>query len=175
MLFAALALQAAAPVPVRTVVDPPPPRPMTIEVTRDPITDQVRARASIYDAGQRLDVACDPARYEGVHVSFSTRHWMAGDSFFTGERPLIYRFDSARPQRFVWIMRDRGARLAGRGRVVYFLSGLIASEQLVFRSRDVEDRRLDLTFRILGAYPAISTLLEACGETRMHRTLFGPA
>ena len=174
MFFAVLALAAASPVPVRSVVDPPPPRPMTLEVQRDPITDQVRARASLYDSGQRLDIACDPARYEGVQVSFSTRHWFAGDSFFTGERPIIYRFDSQPPRRFVWIMRDRGARLSGRGRVAYFLSGLIVAEQLVFRSRDVEDHRLDLTFRIVGAYPAISELLQACGEGAMRRTLFGP-
>lgn len=175
MLLAALALLAADPVPDRMIVDPPPPRPMTLDVQRDPITDQVRATASIYDAGQRLDVSCDPARYEGVHVALSTRNWFAGDSFFTGERPLIYRFDSQPPQRFVWIMRDRGARLAGRGRVTFFLSGLIVAERLVFRSRDVEDRRLDLTFRVVGAYPAISELLRACGEGEMRTTLFGPA
>jgi len=166
MLFVALALAA---------VDPPSPRPMAVEVVRDPITDQVKASAHIYDAGQRLTVACDPARYEGVQVSFSTRHWLAGDSFFTGERPLIYRFDAEPPRRFIWIMRDRGARLSGRGRVSYFLSGLIAAERLVFRARDIEDQRLDLTFRIVGAYPAIAELLQACGEGEMRTRLFGPA
>ena len=166
MLFAALAL---------AVVDPPPPRPMAVEVVRDPITDAVRASASLYDAGQRLTVACDPARYPGVRVTFSTRHWLAGDSFFTGERPLIYRFDSQPPRRLIWIMRDRGARLSGRGRVTFFLSGLIAAERLVFRSRDIEDHRLDLTFRVVGAYPAIAELLQACGEHRMRAQLFGPA
>jgi len=165
MLLAALALAA---------IDPPPPRPMAVEVVRDPITDAVRASASLYDAGQRLTVACDPARYEGVQVSFSTRHWIAGDSFFTGERPLIYRFDSQPPRRFVWIMRDRGARLSGRGRVTYFLSGLIVAERLVFRARDIEDHRLDLSFRVVGAYPAIAELLQACGEGEMRTTLFGP-
>ena len=166
MLFAALAL---------ATVQPLPPRPMAVEVARDPITDTVRATASLYDAGQRLDVACDPADYEGVRVSFSTSRWFAGDSILTGERPLIYRFDSQPARRLVWIMRDRGARLSGRGRVGYFLKELIASEQLVFRSRDIEDHRLDLTFRIVGAAPAIGALLQACGEIEMRRDLFGPA
>lgn len=166
MFLAALALAA---------VTLPPPEPMRVEVVRDPITDAIRASADLYDSGQRLTVACDPARYEGVQVSFSTGRWMAGDSFFTGERPLIFRFDSQRPRRFVWIMRDRGARLSGRGRVTYFLGGLIASEQLVFRTRDIEDHRLDLTFRIAGARTAIDQLLQACGETRMRARLYGPA
>lgn len=166
MLFAALALAA---------VDPPLPRPMAVQVVRDPITDAVRASASLYDAGQRLTVACDPARYEGVQISFSTRHWLAKDSFFTGERPLIYRFDSRPPRRWIWIMRDRGARLSGRGRVTFFLSGLISAERLVFRSRDIEDRPLDLVFRVVGAHPAIAELLQACGEEEMRTALFGPA
>lgn len=166
MLLAALALAA---------IEPLPPQPMSVEVVRDPITDAVSASANLYDSGKRLTVECNPARYEGVRVSFSTGRWMAGDSILTGERPLIYRFDSERPRRFIWIMRDRGARLSGRGRVTYFLSGLIASQQLVFRTRDIEDHRLDLTFRIAGAYPAIGQLLEACGETGMRTRLYGPA
>jgi hypothetical protein len=166
MLLVALALAA---------IDPPLPQPMSVEVVRDPITDAVRASADLYDSGQKLTVACDPARYEGVRISFSTRHWMAGDSFFTGERPLIHRFDSQRPRRLVWIMRDRGARLSGRKRVTFFLAEMIAAERLVLRSRDVEDHVLDLTFRVAGAHPAIARLLEACGENRMRAQLYGPA
>jgi len=166
MLFAALALAAIDP--------PPPPRPMAVEVVRDPITDAVRASASLYDAGQRLTVACDPAHYDGVQISFSTGRWLAGDSILTGERPLVYRFDSEPPRRLIWIMRHRGARLSGRKRVAYFLRGLITAEQLVFRTRDVEDHRLDLTFRIVGAYPAIVELLEACGENGIRTQLYGP-
>jgi hypothetical protein len=166
MLLVALALAA---------VDPPPPQPMSVEVVRDPITDAVRASAELLDAGQKLTVACDPARYEGVRVSFSTRHWMAGDSFFTGERPLIFRFDSQRPRRFIWIMRDRGARLSGRKRVTFFLAEMIAAERLAFRTRDIEDQVVDLSFRVVGAYPAIARLLEACGENRMRARLYGPA
>lgn len=166
MLFVALALAA---------VDPPMPRPMAVAVERDTITDAVRANAVLYDGGQKLTIACDPARYEGVRVSFSTRYWLAGDSFFTGERPLFYRFDSDPPRRLIWIMRDRGARLSGRGRVTEFLGGLIRSEQLVFRSRDIEDNPLDITFRLVGARPAIAALLQACGEGRMRTALFGPA
>jgi len=165
MLLAALALAA---------VEPPPPAPMSVEVRRDSITDEVVASANLYDYGQRLTIACDPAHYSGMRVSFSTNRWMAGDSFFTGERPLVYRFDSEPARRFVWIMRDRGARLSGRSRVSYFLGGLIASERLVLRSRDVEDHPFDLTFRINGAYPAIARLLDACGESRMKTRLYGP-
>jgi len=165
VLLAALALAAA---------NPPPPQPMSVEIVRDPITDAVSARADLYDSGRRLTIACDRADYGGIRVTFSTGRWMAGDSFFTGERPLIFRFDAQRPRRWIWIMRDRGARLSGRRRVTFFLSGLISSELLVFRTRDIENHRLDLSFRIAGAYPAIAQLLDACGESRMKAALYGP-
>ena len=171
MLFVALALASQAP---QLQVEPLPPRPMTLEVVRDPITDMVRATASLYDQGRRLDVACAP-NYDEIRVSFSSSHWMVDNSILTGERPLIYRFNSQPPRRRIWIMRDRGARLSGSGRVGEFLEGLLGSEQLVFRSRDVEGRRLDLSFQITTAAPAISGLLDACGEIEMKRRLFGPA
>ena len=72
-------------------------------------------------------------------------------------------------------MRDRGARLAGRGRVACFLRGLIGAERLVFRTRDIEDHRFDLSFRIVGAQPAIAAAARGlrrgrgCGDD-----LFGP-
>ena len=87
---------------------------MRVEVTRDTISDDVTATATLQDGGAKLTLTCEPDDYEGVRVIFTSQHWLAGNSFFTGERPLIYRFDEERPRRLVWIMRDRGARLAGR-------------------------------------------------------------
>lgn len=165
MLLAALALAGA---------EPPPPQPMSVEMVRDAITDEVSASANLYDFGQRLTVACDRAHYRGIRVTFSTGRWMAGDSILTGERPLIFRFDDQHPRRWIWIMRDRGARLSGRARVTFFLNGLISSQRLVFRTRDIEDHPLDLTFRIAGAYPAIAQLLGTCGDSRMKAALYGP-
>jgi hypothetical protein len=156
-------------------VEPPPPAPMSVEVVRDPITDRISASANLYDAGQKLTVTCDASDYGGIRVVFSSNRWLARDSFFTGERPLVYRFDNQRPRRLIWVMRDRGARLAGRQRVGAFLGWLIRSERLVFRTRDVEDHRYDLSFRINGAYPAIARLLDVCGETEMKARLFGAA
>ncbi|HYN47204.1 MAG TPA: hypothetical protein VES64_10980 [Allosphingosinicella sp.] len=166
MLFAALALAA---------VEAPPPRPITVEVVRDAITDSVSASATLLDAGQRLTLSCDRAEHYGVRVSFSSPHWMARGSFFSPERPIVYRFDSQRPRRHIWDVRDRGAILAGRSRVGRFLHGLITAERLVIRARDVEDHPFDLSFRISGASAAVRELLEACGETRLRTRLYGPA
>lgn len=166
MFLLALALVAAEP-------PSPPPRPMRVEITRDTISDDVTAVATLQDGRAKLTLACDPDDYEGVRVVFTSDHWLAGNSFFTGERPLLYRFDEEHPVRLVWIMRDRGARLAGRDRVTRFLRGLITAERLLFRTRDIEDRPVDVAFRIVGARPAVQQLLEACGEQRMRRRLFG--
>jgi hypothetical protein len=166
MLFVALALVA---------VEPPPSRPMTVEVVRDAITDAVKASATLLDDGQLLTLACDPQDYGGLRISFSSARWLARPSFVTRERPMVYRFDSARPERQIWIMRDRGAFFGGHHRVRRFLHGLITSEQLVIRTRDVEDHPVELNFRISGAYPAVRALLEACGETELRTRLYGPA
>jgi hypothetical protein len=166
MLLIALAMLAAAP-------PAPPPLPMEVEVVRDPITDRVSASATLIDRTHKLAVSCDADDYDGIRVTFSTRHWMAGDSFLSRERPMLYRFDDQPPQRRIWLMRDRGAVLRADDRVTQFLQGLIHSEKLVIRSRDIEDHRLDLHFRIVGAEPAVAELLRVCGEDRMRRDLFG--
>ena len=166
MLLTALALVAAE-------LPAPPPRPMQIEVVRDPITDRVSASATLTDRGQKLVVACDADDYRGIRVSFSSGRWVARPSIVTGPRPLVYRFDTQPPRRAIWAPRDRGGRLIGRSRVARFLSGLVGSEQLVFRTRDIELHRFDLRFRVVGAAPAIAELLEVCGETRLRGALFG--
>lgn len=165
MFLLALALAAAEP-------PSPPPRPMRVEIARDSISDDVTATATLLDRGAKLTLACDPDDYRGIRVVFTSRHWMAGSSIGTGERALLYRFDENPPVRLVWVMRDRGARLAGRERVTRFLRGLIGSEQLLFRSRNIEDRRIDIVFRLVGARPAVEQLLDACGEQRLRRQLF---
>jgi len=166
MLLTALALVAAEP-------PAPPPRPMQVEVVRDAITDRVTASATLVDRGRTLVVACDADDYRGIRVSFSSGRWVALPSIVAGPRRLVYRFDEQPPRGAVWVPRDRGGRLVGRSRVANFLGDLIRSEQLVFRTRDIELRRFDLRFRIVGAQPAIAELLQACGEERLRRDLFG--
>jgi hypothetical protein len=166
MLLVALALAA---------IDLPPPRPMAVAVSHDPITDQVRASADLYDTGQRLTISCDPTHYHGLRVSFTSSAWLSRGNIFTGERPLTYRFDRGEPVRQEWNIRDRNARLVSSGHVAAFLDGLIGADLLVFRTRDVEEHRLDLSFRIVGARAAVAQLLEVCGEAGLRARLFGAA
>ncbi len=166
MLLIALALFAAEP-------PAPPPPPMQVEVVRDPINDKVSASATLTDRGRKLVVACDADDYRGIRVSFSSARWVALPSVVTGPRRLVYRFDAQPPRRAIWVPRERGGRLVGRRRAADFLGDLIRSEQVVFRTRDIELRRFDLSFRIVGASPAIAELLRVCGETRLRDALFG--
>lgn len=155
MLLIALALAATEPLP----------RPMTVEVVSDPITDAISASATLRDRGERLTVACEPSDYDGLRISFHSANWLARGNLFSGERPLIYRFDDHPPRRMLWNVRERSARLRGRHRVAPFVRALAGAERLVIRTRNIEDRELDIVFRIAGAGPAIERLLEACGET----------
>ena len=169
MLFVALALFAVEEPPA-----PPAPRPMSVEVVRDPVTDRVSATATLRDAGQRLDIACDPARYPGLRVSFTSMYWLARGNLLTGERSVTYRFDEQRPRRLYWNVQARSGRIGdARNRARPFIRDMLSSERVVIRTRDVEERPIDLIFRLVGARPAIAQLLDACGESELKDSWFG--
>ena len=152
MLFMALALNAIEP----------PARPMEVEVVRDAITDEIRAHATVRDGGHRLVVSCAPADYQGPRVTFHSRRWLARGNLFTGERPIIHRFDELPPVRTMWDVEDRHGRLGGDDRVALFLRDLMASDRLVIRARDIEHHRFDMTFRLVDVRPAVEQALAAC-------------
>jgi hypothetical protein len=174
MLFVALAaaLAWAAPDTPPDPYEPPMPRPMAVETVRDPITDDVRVQATLRDQDRRLTLACDPHDFEFIRVTFTSNTWLVRGNFLTRERALIYRFDDARPVRLMWIVKNREARLAGRRRVGEFLRQFIDADELVFRTRDVETRRILLRFRIVGARAAVDQLLHQCGENDLHDRIF---
>lgn len=176
MLLAALgaALAMAAPDTPPDPFDPPLPRPMSVETVRDTMSDDVRVTATLRDATQRLTLTCDPHDHEFIRVTFTSMRWLVRGNFITRERPLIYRFDDLPPRRLIWLVKDREARLGGRGRVTEFMRNLIGASELVFRTRDVESNRIELRFRIVGAREAVRQLLEACGEIRLRDSWFGP-
>lgn len=140
----------------------PPPRPMSVEVIRDAITDAVRAFATVRDGRNRLVVACDPSRYAGTRVSFHADRWLARGNLFTGERPVVYRFDDLPPRRMMWDVNDRRGLLTGRSEVAAFLAALAGADRLVIRTRDIENHRMDLVFRLEGVQPALEQALAAC-------------
>ena len=154
MFLMALALQSIEP----------PPEPMELEVIRDPITDVVRAYATIRESGDRLVVSCDPAKYDGVRVSFHGRHWLSRGNLFTGERPVIYRFDDLPPRRMMWDVNNRRGMLRGN-RVDSFLADLMSADKLVIRTRDIEQHRYDMTFRLVDVRPAVEQALAACADS----------
>jgi hypothetical protein len=160
MLIAALALLAQdVPEPLASE---PPPQPMETMIVRDAITDEIRAFAILRDRGNRLVVSCEPSEYDGARVSVHSRRWLARGNLFTGERPVVYRFDELAPARMMWDVNDRRGLLAGDRRVQRFLDDLTASEELVVRTRDIENHEFDMTFRLLDVRTAVDAALAAC-------------
>lgn len=167
MLLVALGVALAS-----AAIETPPPRPMSVEVARDTISDRVSATATLRDGQQRLTLSCDPDEHDFIRVRFTSNRWLVYGNFITGERPLYYRFDDMPPRRLIWILEDRTGRLGGRHRVTEFLQGLIAGHVLVFRTRDVESHPFDLTFRLVGVRAAVDQLLTLCGESAARDRLF---
>ena len=153
----------------------PPPRPMSVEVVRDPITDNIRAYAILREAGNRLVVSCEPSKYEGPRISFHGRHWLARGNLFTAERPVIYRFDDEAPRRLMWDVRDRRGMLNDNDHVASFLAGLTTARKLVIRTRDIEQHRYDLTFRLTEVRPAVEAALAACAQGTAEASPDAPA
>ena len=173
MFFASLALIAQAPMaPLPPLM---PPEPMFAEIWRDPITDEVKAFATQQDGLNRIAVGCDPTRFDGLRVTLTTRHWLGRGEIVVGARGLTHRFDDARPQRMLWLVRDRSARLVHRRNIRSFLRWMAVSETLAFRTRNFEEDRLDLSFRLTDVRGPLVRVLEACGENRMLEQVFPDA
>ena len=140
----------------------PPAQPASVEVIRDPITDHVRAYATIRARRARLVVSCDSSEGAEPKVAFHADRWLARGNFFSGHRSIIYRFDNRRPRRQMWKVEDRHATLTGRRRIGAFLAYLVASEKLVIRTRDLERHRLDIVLPLRDVQPAIEQVMSAC-------------
>lgn len=167
MLLFALALAAGPPLP--------PPQPMFAEISRDPITDEIKAFATVQDGMNRISVGCDPTRFDGLRVSLTARTWLGRGEPFVGARGLTYRFDDAPPRRMLWMFSDRSARIFYRRNVRSFVQWLANSDHLVFRTRTVDERRLDIAFRLVGTREPLRRVLEACGEDRLTERVFPDA
>jgi hypothetical protein len=157
MVLIALALAAAQPAT--------PPQPMEIVIERDPITDRLRAIATLRGAGERIEIRCRAPDWGDVHVEYHSRRWLARGNILTGQNPVTYRFDEQRPVRKLWHVRQRTASFDDRGRTIAFLRGLIGARRLVLRTRDIENHRFDTIFSIGESSGAITQLLQTCGSS----------
>lgn len=137
-------------------------QPMAVETIIDPISDAVRAFATIRHEGHRLVVACEPARFSGYRITVHSRRWLARGNIFTGERPLVYRFDRNAPVRHMWDVSDRRATLLGSDADAAFLRDLRSAERLVVRARDIENHRFDMIFPLAGVEAAVDEAFSAC-------------
>lgn len=171
----ALAAAAAQPLDEPLVLTPLEllPKPMVVEIERDPITDAVSAFAVAHARKGRLAIGCDPDRYTGIKVSFRSRDWLADENFITGSRKITYRFDQAVPVRARWDISNDRATLASPWRVPEFLSWVMSSRRLTIRTKDIEKRERDLVFSLEGSRPAVDRMLEVCRLSGLRRTLSG--
>ena len=148
----------------------PPPQPMEVELVHDAINDHLRAYAIQRDHRNRLVVSCEPARYDGARVTFHSERWLGRGNVFTGERPVIYRFDQGPARRMMWDVNDRRGTLTSHQRVRTFLQSLVTAEKLVIRARDSEDHPFDITFRLMDVRPAVEQVLRTCAGDAAHES-----
>lgn len=160
MVLIALALAALQPAAA--------PQPMEIVIERDPISDRLRATATLRSQGERIEIRCRAPDWGDVHVEYHSRRWLARGNFLTGQQPVTYRFDEQRPVRKLWHVNDRTASFDDRSRAIPFLRALMGSRRLVLRARDIENHRFDTVFTIGESGDAVARLLETCGSSRLN-------
>ncbi|HEV2817224.1 MAG TPA: hypothetical protein VGW40_08395 [Allosphingosinicella sp.] len=160
MVLIALALAALQPAM--------PAQPMEILIERDPITDRLRATATLRGEGERIEIRCQAPDWGDVSVRYHSRRWLARGQFLTGQQPVTYRFDEQRPVRKLWHVRARTASFDDRGRTIAFLRALMGARRLVLRARDIENHRFDTVFSIGESSAAITQLLQTCGSSRIN-------
>jgi hypothetical protein len=171
MILIALALAAVQAEP--TPPGAPAPQAMTTEIVRDPITDRLRATATLRANGERIEIRCQAPDWGEVSVQYHSRRWIDRGNIVTGQTPITYRFDDHAPVRRMWRVRDRVASFDQRGRVLSFVGALMNAQRLVLRARDIENRSFDATFPIGKTAPAIVQLLHTCGSSRVNLPLIG--
>jgi len=148
--------------------------PMTAEVSRNRITDEVRAVATLRSGDHRLEVGCTPHEARRIWVQLYSNRWFRiGDPLDQGLF-FTHRFDDGEPGRYKWRVNERRATLVGRSRVEPFIRWLLQSDQVILRAPGPEGRRYDVTFRIEGARAAIDEALQACGEDFLTRPRRNP-
>ena len=138
--------------------------PMTAETVIDPITDQVRAVATLRQGDQRLEIGCAPDRVRRIWVQLISNRWFRSGNVFNHHITFTHRFDDARARRMMWRVDERSALLVGRNRVDPFIHQLLSSDRLIIRAPGPEARTYDIVFEIQGAREAIDNVLEACGD-----------
>jgi len=162
MVLIALALAAA-----QAATAPPAP-PLQLSIVRDPITDRLRATATLRSEGERIVIRCESPDWGDVSVEYHSRRWLARGNILTGQNPIIYRFDQQRRVRRLWYINDRTASFDDRGRLVSFLRAMMGARRLVIRARDIENHRFDAVFPIGESTSAITQLLQTCGSRRLN-------
>jgi hypothetical protein len=138
--------------------------PMTVEVNRDGLTDEVSAVATLRSGDNRLEVGCTPHERRRIWVRLRSSRWFRAGDPIDGNISFRYRFEDRPARRLTWSVRERTAMLVGRGRVERFIRELVGARQILIRAPGPERRRYDLVFAIDGAREAIGQALEACGD-----------
>jgi len=134
-----------------------------IEVRRDPMTDRVSAMAVIRSPEGRLEIGCDPTRYFGTRLTVhSTRAWFAREEFVSRSRRFQFRFDRARPVRVRWETERRTAWVDSLRTTDLMIRRAQTASRLAIRGKDVEGRRVDLSFNLAGAWPEIERVYNIC-------------
>jgi hypothetical protein len=150
-------------------VQPAPP--LEAAITRDAITDRLRATAILRGEGERIEIRCESPDWGDVSVRYHSRRWLARGNILTGQTPVTYRFDDQRPRRKLWHVSDRTASFDDRGRLVAFLRAMLGAHRLVLRTRDIENRTFDSVFTIGESASAIAQILQTCGSPRLNRRI----
>lgn len=138
--------------------------PMTVEVNRDRLTEQVSAVATLRTGDNRLELGCTPNQPRRIWVRLRSNRWFREGNPFNGNIVFRHRFDDRPARSLTWSVRERTAMLVGRSRVERFVLELADARQIIIRARGPERRRYDLVFEIAGARQAMSRALEACND-----------
>ena len=135
----------------------------TLEIRRDPMTDRVSAMAIVRSPEGRLEIGCDPTRYQGIRLTaHSTRAWFAREEFVSRARRFQFRFDRARPVRVRWETERRTAWVESSRTTRLMIQRARTAHRLAIRGEDLEGRRVDLIFDLTGAWPMIERAYNIC-------------
>ena len=150
-------------------------RPVIHESHVDPLDDSVSASVTLRgERGTRLSIGCDPREYRGVRIMLASDGWLQ-ESWYTARRTVRYRFDTDRQRKAWWETSEGVAYERSHKHVARWIGWMINSERLALRTRDIEDREIEIVFPLAGVRPELDRMLTACKADRLRARAIGAA
>ncbi|WBO23971.1 hypothetical protein [Sphingomonas abietis] len=132
--------------------------------TKDPISDEVRARAFAGGAGGRIGFKCDAPGPGSVYLEFISDNFLGPHSPDSEYRDFEFRFDSGEGQLDQWSYQDDHAIATESESVSAVLEQIVKARKMLVRTHDYRGTEQLTTIGVGSAANALRRVAATCKD-----------